>query len=260
MNPLQMALQIKHKLQTVAWTGGDVVFGTRGVVVFAGTPSEKQFPPAYPWALVGIGSGAMDADHPEFITQTYGIMIAANVVGDPMGEFALIGSSILNQTSSAGRGVAEVTERARYAVQSLTGADGAKIQLSSTSIGGPFPLGQTGRHIAVQELTLQALCTSQPHYAAPQQIAHDGTTWTWLGAPCSSRYDFLQYRLTRKTGSAASSSPTDGTIVYTGTAASFTGVKSSGNTYTVFADYVLRGGSDPDASSSAVVGSYLVAS
>ena len=69
MNPWQMAQQIKHKLTTVAWTVGatDVVFGTRGVHVFAGRPTEEQIPAGFPWALVGIDGGNADPDHPEFI-------------------------------------------------------------------------------------------------------------------------------------------------------------------------------------------------
>lgn len=260
MNPWQMALQIRHELRTVTWTGGEVVFGSRGAVIYAGTPNEKQFPPAFPWVLVGLGSGTMDPDHPDYITQTFGLMVAANVVGDPMGEFALMGSSSQSNTSSAGRGVLEVAERARFAVQSLTGADGAQVLVSGASTGGPFPLGQTGRHIAVQEFSLTALCTSQLHYAAPQQIAHDGTTWTWTGTHCASRFDFLRYRLTRKSGSSPSSTPTDGTILYEGTSPSFAAPKDTGYTYTVFADYSPRGKSDAEGSSSAEVGSYLVAS
>lgn len=262
MNPLQMALQIKHKLQEVAWPlgSGEVVFGSYGVAIFAGTPNEEQFPAGYPWVLVTPGSGRMDPDHPELITQTFGLMVAAEVAGDPQGEFALVGGSISDLGKSAGRGVMEVSERARFAVQDLTGADGAKIIVTSTSTGGPFTMGQ-GRHIAVAELTLECLCTSQEHYAAPQHLTHtggDGGTWSWEGAHCSDRFDFLQYRLVQKAGSSPSTDPSDGTVLYTGTTASTTGSATSGNTYTVFADYDARGGGAVEDSSEPEVGSYVV--
>ena len=261
MNPAQMAQQIKHKLTTVAWPGGstDVVFGLKAVHVFAGSPTEAQIPPGFPWCLVSIESGEADEDHPEFITQNYRLISAVNVAGDPLGAHAIVGGAVSELGKSAGRGIAEIAERVRAAVGNLLGSDGAKIMLSLSSTGTPETLGD-GRHLTMDSLTLTALCTSGLHYAAPQIIAHDGTDWTWTGSHCSDRFDFKQYRLVRKSGSSASTSPSDGTVVYTGTPATFTGVKTTANTYTVFADYsarkqtdVIEGSSDPE------IGSYLVA-
>ncbi len=233
-----------------AGVSADAVFGRRGVHVFAGAPTEDQIPPGFPWALVGIDDGDHDEDHPELITQGFTIIVAAEVAGDPMGQHAIIGSSIANLGKSVGRGVLEVSERARLAIQNLTGVDGAKIMLSATSTGAVSALGNA-KHIALGSLTLSALCTSQPHYAPPQELAESSDTWTWAGAHCSDRFDFIQYKLVRKTGSAPQT-VSDGTLIYTGTAATASHTPVSGDTYAIFAEYDARGTSltaafnDPD--------------
>ena len=139
---------------------------------------------------------------------------------------------------------------------SRTGADGAPIQLVSTAISSPFVEGNL-RHIVFDEHTLTALCTSELHYSAPQEITESGDTWTWLGPHCSDRFDFLQYRLVHKTG-AIPANPADGTTVYTGTAATTSHVPLPGETYVAFADYNGRSGSTVDGSSDPEVGSILV--
>lgn len=260
MNPLQMALQIRHKLRTVAWAGGsqEVVFGTRSVFVFAGAPpTDEQIPAGFPFALVSIDGGTPDEDAPDLIEQQFTVVTAAEVAGDPLGEFAIIGGSTADLGHSAGRGVAEVAERVRSAVEDLVGVDGAKILLSATATGTPVPLGN-GRHLALDELTLTALCTSAPHFAAPQQIANSGAAWSWSGAHCSARFDFLQYRLGYKAGASPPETPADATIVYTGTTASTTHTPVASSAYAVFADYNGRGGSSVENSSSGSrVGAFL---
>jgi hypothetical protein len=258
MNPWQMAQQIRHRLATVTWPGGgDPVFGPRGVAVFAGTPTEEQIPAGWPWCLVGVSAGTPDADHPELIEQGYDLVAGVDVAGDPLGEFALIGGAAPSAQRSSGRGVLEVAERVRAAVGNLTGADGAKVLLSSTTTGALTALGR-GRHMALDELSLTAICTSALHYVAPQMISHDGTVWRWAGAHCSARFDFVHFRLVRKTGPLPSADPADGTVIYTGDAAQFAGPVAAGYTYTAFADYGARGGSAAiDGSSDPEVGSYL---
>ena len=253
MNPWQMAQQIRSELTTVAWPGGaaDVVFGARGVKVFAGTPTEEQIPPGFPWALVGVGTATADEDHPELVTQQFDVLVGVEVAGDPMGEFALIGSSIGNVGKSVGRGWLEVVERAQSAVQKLTGADGAKILVSQTDVATPEVLGN-GRHLVVGGMTLSCLCTTELHYAAPQEAAETGGTLTWEGAHCSDRFDFKQYRVFEESGTTPSADPvSNGSLHYTGTAATTTGA-TSGNVYSVFADY------NPRDTSGSVIGTSSV--
>ena len=266
MNPWQLAQQIKAELQTVTWpavTLGDdekVVFG-KSVAIFAGFPTEDQIPKGWPWVLISIDTATNDDDTPELIEQSFGLMTAAKASGDTLGEFAIIGSNAADLGSSAGRGVAEVMERIRAAVGDLTAVDGASVVVSSASTAGILQFGR-GKHMAIQEVTLTGLCTSALYYAAPQNLQYD-VNWTWSGAHCSDRFDFVKYRIVEKLGTTPSTDPTDGTTVYTGTSTSATGSWQVGYTYTVFADYSSRrrtssGAIVVEGSSGPEVGAYRV--
>ena len=63
-----------------------------------------------------------------------------------------------------------------------------------------------------------------------------GTTWTWEGGHCSDRFDFVQYKLQRKTG-AIPQDVTSDTQVYVGVSATATHTVISGETYAIFAEY-----------------------
>ena len=259
MNPWQMAQQIKHKLQAAVWPSGsgEKVFGDNEVIVTSGTPTQEQIPSAFPAALVVVGGGAPDPASPDLIVQSFSVTAIVSVTGDPMGESAVIGSSVSELGKSAGRGMSEISERVRATIEDLTGADGAKILLSGTDIDTPTTLG--GAHFVYEDFMLSALCTSALHYESPQQIAHDSGTWSWEGTHCSNRFDFKQYRLVRKSGSSPSTSPSDGVLLYTGEDAAAVRGSSSGNAYTVFADYASRKQSGvSEGSSSVEVGSYMV--
>lgn len=264
MNPRQMALQIRHELRSVTWDGGsgEVVFGQRGVHVYAGSsPTEEQLPPGFPFALVSIDNGTADPDHPELLEQGFTVVVVAEVTGDTMGELAIVGGGNVggDRGRSANRGSEELVERARFAVQDLTGYDGARILLTGTATGSPVSLGR-GKHLAMSDVSLSALCTSQPHYSAPQEIGYTGSgsvLIAWNGAPCASRFDFLQYRLVEKAGTSPSTDPSDGTVIYTGTTPSTTQTLVAGRYYTVFADYDSHGYGTVEGSSSPEVGTYF---
>lgn len=266
MNPLQMAQQIKHVLEQAVWPGdgGHAVFGTRGsVAVFAGAPTEEQIPAGLPFCLVGIDNGTFDDEDPNHLIQQFTLIVGAEVAGDPLGENALIGGSVQNLLQSAGRGVAEVSERVRIEVQDLTGADGAMVQLSGTSTSAPSLLGRA-RHIALQDLTLTAACTSAAYFSPPSRLRWEphpwrsGGFWRWDGDHCTARYDFAEFTLMRKQGTQPSLDVDDGDILYHGATAEFEAVKSNGYTYTVIASYASRGNTLIDGYSEPETGSYRV--
>ncbi len=151
----------------------------------------------------------------------------------------------------------EISERVQFAAQSLTGADGARLLVSAANSGPTSTLGD-GRHLAMRALSLEAVCTSQPYFAAPQIVTESGGSWTWEGTHCSNRFDFLQYRLIEKIGSTPSTDPSDGATVATVTVPAATYTTKSGYVYTVFADYNARGGGTVERSSDPEVGSYKV--
>ena len=258
MNAGQLAQQLKHELATITWPGGSVVLGPRSVFVYAGAvPSDEEMPPAFPFAAVSIGSSTSDDAQPDLITQTFSVGICVEVAGDPLGEFAVIGSSRANLGKSAGAGVTEVSERARAAINRLTIFDGASIVVSgtgTTAVSSPI----RGRHVAAEELSVQALCSAAPYYAAPQQTRRSGNIVSWIGPHCSNRFDFLRYRFGYVTGTVPATSPAGLTsVIYTGTAREAAATIVPGRIYQVFADYDPRGTGSPAASSEPLVGSYI---
>lgn len=269
MNPIQFAQQIKFELERMLWpaapvpgpiqvAAGKAVFGTHGsVAVFAGSPTPEQIPPGLPMALVQIEGGDMDAEDPEIIMQRFAVVVGAEVAGDRMGEHAIIGGAARDLNRSAGRGTGEIMARVRAAVGSLTGADGCRVLLASTGTGEVQPMGN-GRHIALERLELSAYCTSEPSFVAPQRLRRGFLQWEWDGEHCSSRFDFLRYRLVRRSGQQPSRTPTDGSTVYLGTEPRWTGGGSSGSTYTIFAEFNSRGGELAEGHSEPEVGSFRV--
>lgn len=262
MNPAQFALQIKKELEEVRWQGGaqNVVFGGNGqVFVSAGVPTPAQFPQSTPWCAILLQDGDADDEEPAYLEKAFFIITGQMVHSDPQGEGVVIGGPISDIGESAGRGVAEINERVRQAVQDLTGADGARVLLSTNSTGSPEVFGQ-GRQIATEDQTLVALCTSQPEFAAPQVLRHSlvDNTWRWEGRHCSDRYDFVDYALVEKAGAEPSTDPADGTIIYSGTAPEFAAAATSGITYTVFARYDVDGDGSEDFSSDPETGAYRV--
>lgn len=257
MNPWQMAQQLKHELATVTWPGTTAtVFGTRSVFVYAGAPpSEEEHPPAFPFCLVTIGTGTPDEDHPELITQSFNVVTAVEVAGDPLGEQAVIGSARASSGRSAGAGIAQVAERVRFAIQNLTTYDGASIIVSGSGIGSPSTLGR-GRQVVFDEYTVEALCTSQPHYPAPQQLTASGETFSWEPALSTNRYDLTRYTLAYRNGDTPGRSIVDmDATVYQGTDLETVHLAAAGRVYHIFAEY--SGVAGAQTYSSAELGSYL---
>jgi hypothetical protein len=86
-----------------------------------------------------------------------------------------------------------------------------------------------------------------------------GGVFSWVGDNCSSRFDFLQYRLGYVVSDTPAEKPSDcAAIVYTGTHEQVAVVSVAGRTYSIFADYDPRGTGTPAASSLGnVVGAYV---
>ncbi len=173
MNPWQLAQQIRHKLQAVTWpgVGGAVVFGDRGVRVCAGTPTDENVPPGFPWAMVLIGGAASDEDQPDLLLQDFTVAVAVNVGGDRYGEHALLGGSPASMLESGGRGLGEVMERARYAIQALSGADGVRIVVSATNTTGTVNWTSSGTiplaaKVRISRIAATLECSAQVKRAA----------------------------------------------------------------------------------------------
>lgn len=259
MNPYQLALQIRKELRIITWPSGagDVVFGThRGVVeVLAEAPTKDQYPPRFPCCFILLGDADADDDAPGLQEQSFQLIAGVAATGTPMGSHAITGGPSRNLGKSPGRGVAEVIERVHAAIGDLTGADGASLQVLASATAGPFTV-DSRNHIAFAQLTVTAWCTRALHYAAPQQLTVSGSTWTWEGAHCSDRFDFFNYVLRSVASPNYPTGPTNGTAIYTGTAATTTHSPIGGQNYGIFAQYDARKDGTADGNSDAeVVGS-----
>lgn len=260
MNARQMAQQIRHVISTAVWpeSPGELVFGDRLAFVMAGLPEEDELPGAFPFVLVNIGGGTADPDEPDLIEQTFDVLTVADVPGGRMGEQALIGGAKSGLGTSANRGVLELNDRVRTVLKDLRGVDGASLLLYATAVGSPVRLGR-GRHLAIGESTFTGWCTAAPSYTPPSRLAKSGSNWTWTGAACAARFDFIRYRLGYVAGSAPAQTPADlDVVVYTGTSPLTTVAPVSGKAYSVFADYGSRGGTAVEGSSDGrEVGAFL---
>ena len=248
MNDYQLAQQIKYLLEKIVWPTpvsgfevGDLVFGAKGrVTVFAGTPTQEQIPKVFPAAMVLIGTGVPDEEAPELVKQEFTVIGAVSVMGDPMGQQAIIGGPAADLGKSAGKGIAEINTQVRNAIKNLTTMDGAKILMSQVSIDVPAVIA--GRHLVIAEISVEALCTTDLHYSAPQELSKSVNTWTWKGAThCRGRFDFKQYRLGYLTGLTPPATAADATMVESPvTTETITHSALSGKTYSIFADYSAR--------------------
>lgn len=260
MNARQMAQQMRHVLAAATWpeSPGDLVFGDRLAFVLAGLPEEDELPGAFPFVLVNIGGGTVDPDEPDLIEQTFDVLTVADVPGGRMGEQALIGGAKSERGTSANRGVLELNDRVRAALKDLRGVDGAALQLHATATAAPVKLGR-GRHLAIGESTFTGWVTAAPSFTPPSRLNRSGANWTWAGAQCSARFDFIRYRLGYVAGSTPAQSPDDlDAVVYTGATAAVTVAAVAGKAYSVFADYGARGGSNIEGSSDGrEVGAFL---
>lgn len=256
MNPWQMAQQLRHELATVTWPDStDVVFGEHSVLVYAGALAEDQHPPAFPFALITIGAGTADPDDPDLIEQTFGVLIATEVAGDPMGEHAIIGGARATG-SRANAGIAEIAERVRYAIERLTFFSGGSVVVSGQGTGSPATLGKS-RHVVFDEYRVAAWCTSRPVYTAPQQLRLVGDTWSWRGDQCSARYDFIDFALGFAAGTDAPGAADDfDGYAFTGTADETSAVPVPGRVYGIVARYGSRGAQE--ATSPLIVGATLI--
>lgn len=259
MNAQQFAQQIRHELASLTWVRGadDPVFGA-DVFVFAGAaPDPETMPGDFPFSLVSIGGGTPDDELPDLILQDFSVISVAEVGGDAWGESALVGFNRSDYGKSANAGALELGERARSAVERLTGIDGCPVVATSTSVAAASFLSES-TNVAYDSFSVQAMCTSRPFYRSPRHLQVSGSTWTWTDES-SQRYDFVQYYLVEKVGSLPSTSPSDGTVVYTGADPTADHVPVSGRTYTAFAGYhPYNTALSPVAYSQAPIGSYRV--
>ena len=160
MNPYEILLEIRAALLAAVWAGGEVVFAS--VHATAGVPSPAAFASLrLPCALIQIGSAAPDDEEPGLIRQTYEVTVCQAVAGDTVSENVIVGANKTGgATSSRGRGLAEIEERMKQAIQELGPGAGVRLMFKSSSDAGPVETGEA-KYAAFRVYSFEAWTVTQ---------------------------------------------------------------------------------------------------
>ena len=160
MNPLEILIAIRAALVAAVWTAGEVVFAS--VHATAGVPSPAAFANLrLPCALIQIGGATPDDEEPGLVRQTYDVTICQAVAGDSLSENVVVGANKSGGlTSSRGRGIAEIEERMKQAIQELGPASGVRLIFKSSSDAGPVETGEA-KYAAYRVYSFEAWAVTQ---------------------------------------------------------------------------------------------------
>lgn len=248
MSPGQLAKQLRKILRDLAWSDSPAaaVFGT-SVYLLAdigdGLPEPGRLPCAY---VVPMATTA-DEDDGGLLRVEYGIVVFAQVEGDPYGEAALVGGpsgASARAGNSQGRGLLEIEVPLLTRLALLTGADGAPVLV--TPQGAPAVTALPDKRLSAlyRAHKVTALCTVADEYPAPQNLTVDVSTpgqatlaWTLPAA----RFDRYSIIVNRASGATAPTTATGGTPVTvsgaTATSVTVTGLSAGVHSFAVWEAY-----------------------
>jgi len=248
-----MAKQIRFRAQRAAWpdTPGGLILGT-SVYVTAGLRDDDDKPLRMPFGLINLGTQTPDPEDPDLLTQEFILVIACEVLGDPLGEHSMIGGpSSAGATNrlgqSQGRGLLDLETALLTSLGKLTGADGTPVIVSHGSSPAPERLDKNV-HVVHRQYILTALCTRADEYLAPTDLTIDVTTpgqatLAWVLPP--SAYGLRKIILRRASGSTAPSSSTAGTGVTLAsdlaTSVTVSGLSAGAHSFALFAAFSESG-------------------
>lgn len=251
MNSLQLARQIKYRLQQATWPGSaNKVFGS--AIVSVRVPAhllDRQRLPAIAIRPGGAQADPERGEETELIQQTFMVRLFAANEHDGEGEAAILGANRGGATSSKGKGLLEIEERLLKEIGNITGVDGARI-VNSFRSSADVELDDATGAVVFRDYIFEALVGNDRFYHSPTRlVATDATggqaSLSWRLPP--DRFDFFTVEIVRKTGSTAPTIPTDGTSVNKSpTDTTFTDSPGVGTfSYSAFAWY--DEGKDPPA-------------
>lgn len=258
MNTWQCARQIRHKLLARQWPDSPqgTIFGS----VFVTQSTFEDINPAsivYPAAIVRVLDSQTDPDDQRYQVQRFEVVILVKHSGDQFGEAAMIGGNRTSQGGSGGRGVLEVEEQVREALQFLDPLSAVRLQLVSSGAADCI-LAEGVGYIVGRPMTFQARLTTNRVYPAPNfgktltSSVLAGTvslSWLWserfdLHAAATAPRQLTSARglltLVRKAGATPPASVSDGTLVTLASNASTSATDSPGTgtwSYALFAQY-----------------------
>lgn len=233
MNCWQASRQIKFLLESAVWPDapGGPVFASVKVTQGMGEDEGKAIL-RFPMAFVSLQDGESDPVSPALKMQRWQVTAMVTNAGDIYGEDAIIGSHRSSQGYSEGRGLLEVEELLLDTLNLADQTNGINIVL----VGSSSPeavLDENYGYVAERRYTFGSVLTTERTYQRPNggnalivttTTPGGGTSpvqvsWT---APAP-RFDLHQASampllvssgqllLTRKSGTAPPSSPSDGT-------------------------------------------------
>jgi hypothetical protein len=245
MSPVQELRQIIAVLKALQWADSPTrkVYGSDVVEVIE--VEEETLLGSFPQCLVTVGNATSDDEEPGLVSQDFGIHPVVDVGGDATGSASLTGASRGDGVgSSQGKGVLELASVTCDALRRLTGADGLPILVEAQGMPKVARLGEE-KSVAYMDILVRALCTAADEYEAPRNLIVSGgiaghATITWANP--SSRFDYRETVIVRKSGSSAPTSVGDGTIVYQGPLLTFDDACGAGTfTWAAFAAYTYTG-------------------
>ena len=255
MDARQFAMILRAKMRAATWPGGtqEVILGNRVYVAADGLEDEDI--PAPPFALLHIGDFSADAKRPQLHEQQFNLVTVVNVMGDRLGEQAVLGGPRSGDVlgSTKGRGVLEVLQGLLASVRELTGTDGAPIIATLGSGSRARQVGEN-RHLAAAQAVLKTLVTADPEwlpvpwFTATKSGADVDLAWALPGVPTG----ILQaVRVQYAAGSTPPATAASGANVYAGLGSSTSHTPAGfPASYSIWAAYSETGAAANEAFSS----------
>lgn len=220
MNELQCLKQLRYLLRARKWSGGSTpyVFSPRSVRVTIGPQEDalREMPP--PLCLIRPDVAESDPkydEQPDLVRATVILRLVASVMGDEVGENALLGANRVDGIyGSKNRGLFEIEEEMFGAVNLLNEIGGIKIAGREKGAVLAEVDPQLG-YVCFRDYSFELWCTKNRFYHGPTRMVATGgvgsVALTWTLPP--DRFDRNTMYLRRAAGATPPATVTDGTGV-----------------------------------------------
>lgn len=202
MEQSQIIEQIVYLIKTLTWdVSGDILFRADNVIASPFDPYDILDFHSYPNCKVvplGSKSSLGNSNRRNEVTYEIGIDITHSVQGDKKGEASLLGRNVTS--SSIGKGIFEIVEKVKTALEFLTAKNGFDFEFLSESAAGVDPVGEDGNETSIR-MSFSSRGTTAKTYSRPLSLrattAGGDVSLTWTNAPI--RFDTKKVELWRHT-------------------------------------------------------------
>ena len=215
MNPLQTVKQIRFLARARQWgSSGNNVFGSVHVTHGAAKEATEEF--RVPLWFISPGNEVADTQLPDLVLFNMRFRLVCAVVGDLLGENAIIGANIADLDKSEGKGTLVVEPELKAVIKQNQNQSGIKIV--SFKVGGErVTVDDELGYVVAREYDAQARCTDDLYYHPPirftavDAVAGGDADLTWADPP--TRFDSRGVRIRRAAGATPPATPTAGVLV-----------------------------------------------